>query len=85
VIEHLSSYAPELNPIEMLWGWVKGQELANLCADTIDEVAVVTEPQSVVQRRRPRCSNRSFATVVKSCEVEYFNVQRSVGVVGVLD
>jgi hypothetical protein len=31
-IERLPAYAPELNPVEALWGNVKGQECANLCA-----------------------------------------------------
>jgi len=39
VVERLPGYAPDLNPIEALWGNVKGNELANLCADTIDEPA----------------------------------------------
>ena len=37
VAEPLPAYAPDLNPVEGLWGNIKGQELANLCADTIDE------------------------------------------------
>ncbi len=36
-VERLPAYAPELNPVEGLWGNVKGTELANRCADTIDE------------------------------------------------
>jgi transposase len=31
-VERLPAYAPELNPVEALWGNVKGQECANLCA-----------------------------------------------------
>jgi transposase len=38
-IERLPGYAPELNPTEQAWGNLKGQELANLCADTIETVA----------------------------------------------
>ena len=37
VVERLPGYAPELNPVEGLWGNIKGRELANLCADTLDE------------------------------------------------
>lgn len=37
VVERLPAYAPELNPVEGLWGNVKGRELANLCPDTIDD------------------------------------------------
>ena len=38
-IEWLPAYAPDLNPVEMLWGNVKGQEIANLeVEDTLDVV-----------------------------------------------
>jgi putative transposase len=36
--ERLPGYAPDLNPVEMLWGNVKGQELANRCSKDIDEL-----------------------------------------------
>jgi transposase len=42
-VERLPGYAPDLNPIEQVWGNMKGQELANLCSDTIDEVADFAE------------------------------------------
>lgn len=38
-VEFLPGYSPELNPVETLWGNVKGQELANLCPDDLGEVA----------------------------------------------
>lgn len=38
-VERLPGYAPDLNPAELVWGNVKGGELANLCADNLDEVA----------------------------------------------
>lgn len=37
-LERLPGYAPELNPAELVWGNVKGAELANLCADDLGEV-----------------------------------------------
>ena len=37
-VERLPGYAPDLNPVELVWGNVKGSELANLCADNLDEV-----------------------------------------------
>src|SRR5712671_5736911 len=37
-VERLPGYAPDLNPTELVWGNVKGQELANLCADNLGEV-----------------------------------------------
>ena len=42
-IEPLPGYAPDLNPIEQVWGNVKGQELANLNADTIGVVSDAAE------------------------------------------
>jgi len=42
-VEPLPGYAPELNPIEQVWGNLKSTELANLCSDTLDEVAGVAE------------------------------------------
>jgi hypothetical protein len=38
-VEMLPGYSPDLNPVEALWGNVKGQELANLCADDLGQVA----------------------------------------------
>jgi len=37
-VERLPGYAPDLNPAELVWGNVKGGELANLCADNLGEV-----------------------------------------------
>jgi len=42
-VERLPGYAPELNPLEPAWGNLKSEELANLCADTIADVAAVAE------------------------------------------
>jgi len=43
VVEPLPGYAPDLNPVEQVWGNLKGRELANLCPDTIDEAADVVD------------------------------------------
>lgn len=37
-VERLPGYAPDLNPAELVWGNVKGRELANLCPDNLGEV-----------------------------------------------
>jgi hypothetical protein len=37
-VERLPGYAPDLNPVEPLWGNVKGHELANRCAENLGEV-----------------------------------------------
>jgi transposase len=36
-VERLPGYAPDLNPVETLWGNIKGQELANRCAEDLRE------------------------------------------------
>lgn len=38
-VERLPGYAPDLNPVESLWGNIKGQELANQSADNLGQVA----------------------------------------------
>lgn len=43
VIEPLPGYAHDLNPIEQVWGNLKGKELANLCPDTIEEAAQIAD------------------------------------------
>ena len=43
VIEQLPGYAHDLNPIEKVWGNLKGKELANLCPDTIDQAAQIAD------------------------------------------
>lgn len=37
-MERLPGYAPDLNPIETLWGNIKGQEMANRCAQDLAEL-----------------------------------------------
>lgn len=43
VVEPLPPYAYDLNPVEQVWGNLKRTELANLCPDTIDEVADIAD------------------------------------------
>jgi transposase len=37
-IEYFPPYAPELNPPEYVWGWLKMNPLANRCAGDLDEL-----------------------------------------------
>src|SRR3954471_735088 len=37
-VARLPAYAPELNPVEAIWAYLKKHEIANLCCDTIGEV-----------------------------------------------
>jgi len=43
VVERLPGYAPDLNPVEALWANLKGVELTNLAADTLEEVTAAAE------------------------------------------
>ena len=42
-MDRLPGYAPELNKTEQVFGSLKSTELANLCSDSIGEVADVAE------------------------------------------
>lgn len=58
-IEFLPAYAPELNPVEFLWAWLKRHALANFCPDTLGEL-----------RHNARCKLRSAqhrSAIVASC------------------
>ena len=37
-IEFLPPYAPELNPVEYLWAWLKRHALENYCPETLTEL-----------------------------------------------
>ena len=52
-VERLPGYAPDLNPVELLWGNIKGQELANLCPDDLGDVAAALRAGMARVRRRP--------------------------------
>lgn len=52
VVEPLPAYAPELNPVEALWANLKGTELANLDAETLDQT--VRAARAGVERVRRR-------------------------------
>jgi len=43
VVERLPAYAPDLNPVEQIWGNLKNTELANLCLDTIGEAEEIVD------------------------------------------
>jgi len=38
-VEPLPPYAPELNPVELMWGNLSARELSNLCPDSVSELA----------------------------------------------
>jgi len=52
--ERLPGYAPDLNPVETLWGNIKGQELANRCAEDLAEADRATRRGMARVRRSSR-------------------------------
>lgn len=42
-VEPLPGYAPDLNPVELLWGNLKGQELANRCSVGLAEAETAVD------------------------------------------
>lgn len=54
VLERLPAYAPELNPVEYVWGYMKQRELANLCLKNIHEVSVFARNRLKSMQRRPQ-------------------------------
>jgi len=52
-LERLPAYAPELNPVEYIWGHLKHHEIGNLLASTIDEVRRYAGRRLRSMQRRP--------------------------------
>jgi transposase len=53
VVERLPAYAPELNPVEGLWSWLKGSQLANFVCPTLQAVTEQAELGIEHARRTP--------------------------------
>jgi transposase len=49
----LPAYAPELNPVEYLWGYLKTHEIGNLCASTLTQVSDFARRRLRSMQRRP--------------------------------
>lgn len=58
-LEQLPAYAPELNPVEYVWGYWKEHELPNLCPEDYWELSWHARAALRRMRRRPRLV-RSF-------------------------
>ena len=52
-LERLPAYAPELNPVEYLWGHLKHHELPNFCPKNLGELSIHAIPSLRRLRRRP--------------------------------
>jgi transposase len=59
IIERLPAYAPELNPVEYMWGHLKNHEIANLVANKAWELSL--EATAALRRMRRR------TTIVAAC------------------
>ncbi len=53
-VARLPTYAPELNPVEAIWAYLKKHEIANLCLHTVGEVGQFTRNRLKSMQRRPR-------------------------------
>lgn len=53
-LEFLPAYAPELNPVEYLWGYLKNHEIGNLCARTLTQVSDFARRRLRSMQRRPK-------------------------------
>ena len=52
-LEYLPAYAPELNPVEYIWGYWKHHELPNFCPKTFTELSYHAIRVFKRMRRRP--------------------------------
>ena len=52
-LEFLPAYAPELNPVEYLWGYWKQHELPNFCPKDFSELSCHARRALRRMRRRP--------------------------------
>ena len=53
-IAFLPPYAPELNPVEAIWAYLKKHEIANLCPTTLAEVSAFARRRLKSMQRRPK-------------------------------
>ena len=62
-VEMLPGYSPDLNPVEDLWGNVKGQELANRCVEGLADAEAACEA-AWSECADPNCRSLSCVTPV---------------------
>lgn len=51
-IERLPAYAPELNPVEYVWGHLKNHEMAHLCAESFGQLSAFARSRLKSMQRR---------------------------------
>lgn len=52
-LERLPAYAPELNPVEYVWGYLKTHELSNFCARDFAQLTHTARRRLRSMQRRP--------------------------------
>jgi len=52
-LEWLSGYAPKLNPVEHIWGYLKERELPNFCPRQLWQLSATARAALRRMRRRP--------------------------------
>jgi len=52
-LEYLPAYAPELNPVEYIWGYAKQHELPNFCPKDFGQLSRAARSALCRMRRRP--------------------------------
>lgn len=52
-LEFLPGYAPELNPVEHIWGYLQSQEIPNLCPRELWQLSDAAKRALRRMRRRP--------------------------------
>ena len=64
VVERLPAYAPDLNPVELLWGNLKGTELANFCPPPWTKQLLPPTPACGGSVKMPSCAGLFCTTPV---------------------
>jgi transposase len=49
----LPPYAPDLNPVEYLWAWLKRHAMANYCPDNLSELQTTARNKLKSAQKRP--------------------------------
>lgn len=64
-IEYLPPYAPELNPLEYAWSWLKMNPLTNRCAGDLDELtSMAKSAKHKIARHQPLLAGFIHATTL---------------------
>jgi len=66
-IYRLPAYAPECNPVEWLWGYLKGNALRGFCPPDVNALKVMIRKKVKNIRKRPRLIRSFF----KACALSF--------------